>query len=207
MKALLPFGVGAASDLYEDGEVCVTRPAGVSYPTVFVGAYTGGAHCCFVVEAVSMSGSRLAAPVSEDLGNSVAHVELSGNIPLIITSDDTFDYQFESYAASGVPIVVQRYAGNTFQNETLSYPSLIAKDATTWWSLWEKGKASAGLGALAAWAADECHLGKQASADEVLHMLESKGELGGGPGSPWQSGSKYLKELEGFLVKHGYCRG
>jgi hypothetical protein len=89
---------------------------------------------------------------------------------------------------------------------TRSFPSLIRKDAASYWKFYRREPAAA-RGLLAAWLADEYLLGRRAQAWATMRRLNRSGAFRLGPeGDSWPGGSAYLHALRRYVVKLGYAR-
>jgi hypothetical protein len=191
-----PLGVRVL-DVEADGE-----------PDVLLDVYSGGAHCCNATEVFRYDLARgsyaMVLQVWGDPGYRL--VRLDGSKPYeFVTYDDRFAYEFAAYAFSGLPIEILRLHDGAFSDVTASYPKLVAPDAAQEWRYFLANKGGrTGLGFLAAWAADEYTLGRQAVVTSTLAELEQAGELRGDVG--WPTGAKFVAALERFLGRTGYAR-
>ncbi len=174
---------------------------------VVLDLFTGGAHCCSVDAIYSIDPTSGAVTQAEhswgDPGATLADLSHDGRLEFV-TADDRFAYAFDAFAFSGLPIEVERFAGGTFTDVTNAYPALVALDATRWYRLYRENiRTHTGLGALAAWAADEDRLGHAAL---VARTLSSENRLGHlrADGAPWKGGRAFINELGRFLAKTGY---
>jgi hypothetical protein len=97
--------------------VCVARFAGSGHPVLLLGLYSGGAHCCTDLRAYPLTGSESLDGVDIWIGNPGVDVEANphGNGVIVVTGDDAFNYQFASFAASGVPLKVLTF-GNVMES-------------------------------------------------------------------------------------------
>jgi hypothetical protein len=184
--------------------LCLARFPGQSLPTLLLGLDTDGAHCCTVVRAIALSSAGLAAPVDDNVGNPAAAVEADGVDAMIVTADNTFAYQFASFADSGLPIEVLQFNGGRFVDITARRLDLVTADATMWMNAFNTNVGSGrGLGELAPWVADECVLGQSTSAWATVNQFLAEGKLAGAPG--WPTGAAYIQALKTLLAKQGYC--
>jgi len=188
--------------------LCVVGFHGGPVPTVLLGFYSGGAHCCTIVRAYSESGGTWTS-VDQPIGDPAVQVTRVNDTPAIVTADDSFAYEFTDYAASGLPVEVLTVDHGKFTDVTRQFPSVIRADATSWWTAFKKSPQD-NLGVLAAWAADRCELGHQAQVMATLDSLQARHKLGPNvsvtQSQPfWPSGSGYVTALRTFLAKHGYC--
>jgi len=187
----------------------VARFAGSAHPVVLLGLYSGGAHCCTDLRAYPLTGSESLDGVDIWIGNPGVDVEANphGQGVIVVTGDDAFNYQFASFADSGVPLKVLTFRNRGFADITRAYPDLVRNDAAQWWKSFSDDPGQ-GLGTLAAWAADQCLLGKGRSMWATIDRLLAEGKLGGDPGAGnlWPTGADYVGALHTFLPQHGYCR-
>lgn len=197
--------------------LCLARFPGSATPVVLIGVASAGANCCTDLRILTPSGQSTSWSWLDDpVGSAPVHVELIGSKPAIVTANSAFAYRFTDFAASGMPILVQQIRDGAIVDVTRQYPSLVSEDAASWW---HRYLASPGdpLGVLAAWTADECLLGQQASAFTTLGHINAQGQLAdaavsgsaasSGPGNilHWPQGSAYIAALQSFLVSSGYC--
>jgi hypothetical protein len=199
--AVIPLNIGptkSSASLVEP--LCLVRFSGDSQPTVLIGLYSGGAHCCTVLRAVSLSSRSVS---DNNIGNPIASIASEGGHPIVVTADDAFNYAFTDYADSGSPIVVLEFQRGQFVNTTRQYQRLVASDAQKWMGLYHS-QPDDGLGYLAAWTADECVAGQGSHAWATLDQLQRQGKLPGSPFSP--GGATFVRDLHQFLDHHGYCR-
>jgi hypothetical protein len=200
-SAVIPLNVGPSKSSASPVEpLCLVRFTGDSQPTVLIGLYSGGAHCCTVLRAVSLSSRSV---VDDDIGNPSASIATDAGHAIVVTADDAFNYTFTDYADSGSPLVVLEVQRGQFVNTTRQYQRLVASDAQKWMGLYHS-QPDDGLGYLAAWTADECVAGQGAHAWATLDQLQHEGKLPGTPFSP--GGAAFVRDLHQFLDHHGYCR-
>lgn len=178
-------------------------------PDVVLDLYSGGAHCCTVLQVFSYDpGTMTYAETERNFGDpDVRIVDLrhDGRLELL-TADDSFAYAFTDYAASGLPIEIQTFAGGHFTDVTRSYPALVARDAAFWLKAF-KGLArdhySDSVGVIAAWAADEDLLGHVRLVNRFLAQQAKAGHLN----APFATGgTKFIAHLQKFLRRRGYLR-
>jgi hypothetical protein len=176
-------------------------------PDVVLELYSGGAHCCTIVQIFSFAPATMTYTKTErDFGDAAARIvdlRHDGNFEFR-SADDTFAYQFTDYAASGLPIQILTFAGGRFTDVTSSYPALVAKDAAFWLKVY-KGLArehySDSVGVIAAWAADEDRLGHVKLVSRYLAQQARAGHLN----APFEAGGrKFIANLQKFLRRRGY---
>ena len=175
---------------------------------VLLDLFTGGAHCCSILEIFSYSAAQKTyTKYSYDFGDpgySLTDLKHNGRLEFV-TADDNFAYAWASYAASGLPIQVLSFSGGRLHNITRSYPTLIAKDANVWLSAYKsvlKTNTDAN-GEIAAWAADEELLGHGNLVAQTLHTELKAGHLNSHD-SVYPSGKKFITALMKLLKKLGY---
>jgi hypothetical protein len=187
------------ADLAQDGE-----------PDVLLNLFTGGAHCCSLVQVFSYDpGTQTFGMVEHDFGDPGYRLE---NLPIngqkhpeFVTADDTFAGRFTDFAASGLPVQVLDLFHRQFQNVTRNYPSLVSRDAARWLKAY-KSMARSGyrdsVGVIAAWAADEDQLGHLKLVARYLRTQAAAGHLNSALGTP--NGVRFVAQLQVFLRKQGY---
>jgi hypothetical protein len=175
--------------------------AGNRQPDVVLELYSGGAHCCFIDEVYypNASSSRYLS-TGRDFGNAGAAIKRLSGTYVFISRDDAFYYEFTDFAHSGAPIQISRFFQHKFAVVTRNYPSLIAKDATTWWKAFTQSYDN-GTGLIAAWAADEDLLGNFSQVQSTLQTELHQNHLNS-PGGP--SGQQFITALNKFLARLGY---
>jgi hypothetical protein len=175
-------------------------------PTALVWLWTGGAHCCSLVEAVPVAGGRVA---QHDFGNHGASVARIGSVGLFSSVDDRFSYLYTSFAASLNPLQLWRLRGGRFVDVTASYRGRIAADAQRLWAF-VRGQAKQrgeARGAFAAWAADACRLSGWGRVARAAAPLVASGVF-----SPPRTdsfgptGKRFPPVLRRDLTRFGYCR-
>lgn len=182
---------------------------GTGDPDVVLDLYSGGAHCCTVVQIFSFdstSGTYVKTErVFGDPDAKVVDLGHDGHFEFL-TADDWFAYEFTDFAASGLPIEVLTFANRHFTDVTRSYPKLIAKDAALWLRAF---KAQArqhypdSAGVIAAWAADQDRLGHTKLVNRYLHQQAVAGHLN----APFAAGgTRFVAKLQKFLRRRGYVR-
>lgn len=180
---------------------------GSGTPEVVLDVYTGGAHCCSVMQVFSRSASGTWHSSQRNFGDYGAKLEkLGGRGYRFVTGDDRFAYAFTDYAESGLPLQIFSWKGGHFTDVTHRYPKLIARDAARWLKLYKAqahGSPAWGdsVGLIAAWAADEYRLGHQAAARRYLNAQAAAGHLRAPVG---KGGKAFVAELEKYLHKYGY---
>jgi hypothetical protein len=132
-------------------------------------------------------------------------VDTAIGAPVIVTDDHRFFGEFTANADAVDPVRVFTVDGGRLVNVTHDYPLHVERDAAVAWHDFvdPSNGPHDGLGALAAWAADECSLGRQAAAWQTLDQLLHEGRLQGRSQSP--GGTRFLHHLRSFLVQTGYA--
>jgi hypothetical protein len=176
-------------------------------PDVVLTLFSGGAHCCTVLQIFSFNAAASSYVETERvIGDPDARIVDLGHDGRFefVTADDSFAYRFTDYAASGLPIEILAFAGGKFTDVTSRYPALVAKDAAFWLKAF---KAMArvhyddSVGVIAAWAADEARLGHVKLVNRYLRQQAAAGHLNAAGGT---GGTKFVAKLQKFLRRHGY---
>ena len=178
-------------------------------PDVVLDLFSGGAHCCTVVQVFSFDAGTMTYVKTErvfgDPDARIVDLRHDGHLEFL-TADDSFAYEFTDFAASGLPIEILTFAGGHFTDVTRTFPALVAKDARFWLKAF-KGMArdhySDSVGVIAAWAADEDLLGHVKLVNRYLHQQAKAGHLN----APFAAGgTKFVAKLQKFLRRRGYAR-
>lgn len=187
--------------------VAVTELEGGEQPNVALGLTTGGAHCCTVVQVFSYDPGTMTYRIAErDFGDPGALLRtLPGDPrPVFESGDDRFAYEFASFAGSAFPLQIWSFQEGRFVDVTRSFPKQIVAQATSLFKGFLVGRRHReGLGAIAAWAADEELLGHGAQVARTLAREARRHNLRSADGlSP--SGQAFIAKLDRFLKKTGY---
>ena len=176
-------------------------------PDVVLDLYSGGAHCCTIVQTFSFDPSASTYVKTErDFGDADARIvdlRHDGRFEFL-SADDSFAYRFTDYAASGLPIQILSFAHGRFADVTRAYPRLVSKDAAFWLKTYKglaAGHYSDSVGVIAAWAADEDLLGHSKLVSRYLAHEARAGHLNAPFGA---SGTKFVASLQKFLRRRGY---
>lgn len=182
--------------------VQVTDLDNTGEPNVILTLFSGGAHCCTIAQVFTYDPTTATYTMARQDFYDPAYVLrrlTPGGDDEFVSANAFFEYEFTSYAQSGVPLQIWSFQNGQFSDVTRNYPALIKKDAAMWWRLF-RHNLSDGTGPLAAWAADEELLGKNALVQSTLKAQLKAGHLVGG----FVNGAKYVKALNRLLVKLGY---
>jgi hypothetical protein len=182
------------------GSLCLGRFSGGAAPVALLALTTGGAHCCFTVRAVPSVGG---ATVDHDFGNYPPWFRETATGPLLVSADNAFAYQFASFAGSGPPIQLFTWGGTALIDVTRQHLDLVADDAQNYLALFNDPTEPEKLGSLAGWVADECLLGKSASAWAFVDQQQQLGHLVD-PDDPGVA-TGYEPALRQFVEAHNYC--
>lgn len=174
-------------------------------PIVLLWWFTGGAHCCSILQTVALPGGRIA---SIGLGNGGGVIRRVDGSTLLRGQDERFPYRYTSYASSGSPITLRAFRGGRFVDVTGAHPSAVRDDATRWWKAYVQARSGGWetRGVFAAWAADACLLGQRARVEARLADGVARGWY-----SPPRAedvrpfGAAWARLLLSDLVKLGYC--
>ena len=173
-------------------------------PEILLDLFWGGAHCCFWSRIYRWDDSHRTYRSFHHLWGNVLYraedIDDDGRRELI-AGDDRFASEFASFAESARPIRIWSYRSTGLRDATRSYPTRIARDAGEHWRRYRGADGKAAIrSALAAWAADECLLGR---GEQALARLRSLADALAAPGEPALG---YLLHLRAFLRRTGYLR-
>jgi hypothetical protein len=188
------------------GSILEVADLGGGSPTAVLWLWTGGAHCCSVVETVSLARGDL---TRHSFGNHGASIVRIGGARLFSSADDRFSYLYTSYAASLNPLQIWAFRQDRFVDVTASYPGLVGRDAVELWKVvrTQVRKREEARGAFAAWAADACRVTSRERVERVAQALAAKGAFSTpamdafGP-----RGARFPVALMRDLTRFGYCR-
>ena len=178
-------------------------------PDVVLDLYSGGAHCCTIVQIFSFDpGTMTYVKTERNFGDPQARIvdERHNGRYEFLTADDSFAYQFTDFAASGLPIEIETFSDRRFTDVTRHYPRLVAKDAAFWLRAFKRmagGHYQDSVGVIAAWAADEDLLGHVKLVNTYLAEQAAAGHLNGAFS---QGGTRFIASLQKFLRRRGYLR-
>jgi hypothetical protein len=184
---------------YVDALCLVRMPPG--HPPLAAVAASGSFNqCCNELTLYPVAGH----PVVLHEGTVGAAFEPVGDRELIVTADPRFTGELTDYADTEWPIRIDTVARDHIRHVTRRHLDLVRRDARQHWRgfVHPRNGPHGGLGALAAWAADEWTLSRGARVQSTLHRLLRQGRLRGASGFP--SGRRYLRALDALLVRTGY---
>lgn len=170
--------------------------AGDGRDELVVDLYSGGAHCCFIDQIFTPSGYggwTMSRYDFENSGATLKDLDHDGRIEFV-TADNRFAYEFADFVASGLPVQVLDWSGGRFIDVTRRYPGLIRRDARLWWGAYLQDHYPDRVGLIAAWVADEYHLGRSAQARSTLAREVARHHIG----------PRFVRSLLTFLRRHGY---
>jgi hypothetical protein len=180
-------------------------------PDVLLALFSGGSHCCSIVQVFSPDAHGGYVKTEHnfgDPGESIVDLGHNGRLEFL-TADDTFAYAFTDYAASGLPIQILTFSQGRFHNVTRSYPRLIARDAAAYLKVFKsmaRDHYSDSTGIIAAWAADEDLLGHAKLVSRYLNQQAAAGHLNSALAPEEPSGRRFIAALNKFLRREGYLR-
>jgi hypothetical protein len=180
-------------------------------PAVTLQFTTGGNPCCAIFQVfwwdaatssyASTEHEWFLPPLLEDLGHNGRFEFMAADARMFGT--------FTSAAGSGYPLQIFTFHEGTFTDVTRSYPALIRSDALKQFKYYERFSKAyhEGEGYLGAWVADECLLGRKATALGVLARENKRGRLRAPARTSYPQGSTYITKLLRLLRRLGYIRG
>jgi hypothetical protein len=203
------YGDVEPADYYASGKksVFVQDLDGDGEPEIFLSLYWGGAHCCYYTYLYRYAAGTYQRVYHLWGDPTYTLRDLNGDgRPEFASADDRFAYAFTDFADSGFPVQIWSYQAGRFANVTRSFPLQVRRDAAAQWRYYSSSRREhrSPRGVLAAWAADECLLGRSAAAFRTLKQLARQGRLK----SQYDIGGAqaYVRKLKTFLRKNGYRR-
>jgi hypothetical protein len=189
------------------GSLCLARFSDGAAPVALLALTTGGAHCCFTVRAVPADGGPA---VDHEFGNYAPWFrEVSsgaGQVPVLVSADNAFAFEFASFAGSGPPVHLFSWSGGGFTDVTRRHLDLVREDAQSYLASYNDPTQPEKLGFLAGYLADECVVGDGVSAWRFIDQQRQLGHLID-PTDPASASAVagYEPALRQFVVAHGYC--
>jgi hypothetical protein len=158
-------------------------------PDVILDLYSGGAHCCSILQVYRFEADRGTYSILQrDFGDPGASLVELGGSRVFLSADDRFAYAFTSFAFSGLP----------------RFPARIATDAARQYGAYLANRSQGfGLGFIAAWAADEDLLGHATLVARTLSAAKGDGYLRSADGLA--SAGAFIASLQRDLAKWGYA--
>ena len=147
-------------------------------------------------------------PKASDCAAPAAAIALSTSA----SSDGVFPYYFGCYACTPAPIRLEAFHGRGLVDVTAQHPDFVEANARRLWRSVAAGENGGDgyysmFGTLAAWTAEECTIGRGASAWSRVRGLQRRGVLSDQHyyrGTFMTKGS-FVPTLKSFLFKNGYC--
>lgn len=178
-------------------------------PEVVADIYSGGAHCCTYAEVFRRTPAGWTGTRHNfaDPGYELRNLD-ADTTPELFSADASFAFQFTDFADSGFPVAVWHVRAGIFEDVTARFRTVIASDSRRWLRFGRSALRRHGdpRGVLAAWAADECRLGRGAAAFRSLDAHARRHQLRGASGfSIGPNDGAYVRKLRRFLSRRGYC--
>jgi hypothetical protein len=196
------------------GGICVIRFKSESHPAVMVPVlYSFDATTSTYAKVLDLSAANFKSALKFDPNDGYVAKTVGGQV-VLETGDGAFPYYFGCYACTPAPIHLEVLRGPRLVDVTGEHPQFVESNARQLWSSVASEENGAdgyfGLfGSLAAWTAEQCTIGRGASAWSQVQVLQSKGVLSDQHyyrGTFMTKGS-FVPTLKSFLLKNGYCRG
>ncbi len=184
--------------------VSLTDLDGDGEPEAVLDLYWGGAHCCWYSQVYRYdAATQHYRPLVHVWGNVnyvLADLDHDGRQELV-TRDDRFSYAFASFADSRWPVRILSYRAGRLLVVTKSYRAEVKRDSA---ALWHEAMAlgrrkASNQGMMAAWAADQCMLGRCTVALRSIARLSKTGRVHGE-----LPAAQYERKLRAFLERTQY---
>ena len=174
-------------------------------PDVILDLYSGGAHCCSILQVYRFEADRGTYSILQrDFGDPGASLVELGGSRVFLSADDRFAYAFTSFAFSGLPVAIWQLRPQGFADVTRRFPARIATDAARQYGAYLANRSQGfGLGFIAAWAADEDLLGHATLVARTLSAAKGDGYLRSADGLA--SAGAFIASLQRDLAKWGYA--
>jgi hypothetical protein len=176
---------------------------GDSEPEVILDLYWGGAHCCWYTQIYryvpEIARYRTNVHVWGNFSYVLADLDHNGQQELV-TRDNRFSYAFASFADTRWPVRILSYRHGLLTVKTTAYPNEIKRDTTALWrEAMARRRTRSNPGCVAAWAADQCLLGRSAQAFRTIDRLSRTRRIHGE-----RTRLQFERRLRSFLRRTGY---
>jgi hypothetical protein len=172
-------------------------------PEVLLDLYWGGAHCCWYTQIYRYDTEAVRYRTNVHVWGNFSYVlaDLDHNgLQELVTRDNRFSYAFASFADTRWPVRILSYRRGRMTVQTKGYPSEIKRDATALWhEAMARRRSSSNQGIVAAWAADQCLLGRSAATFRTIDRLSRRGRVHGE-----LPRVRFEQRLRRFLRRTGY---
>lgn len=188
-------------------------------PEVYFASFSGGAHCCTtVIVAEQVGDGWVAVPVGDFDGDGDYLNDVDGDgLAEVVTVDNRFLYQFDSYAASAAPLVI--YAVRSGEVIDASTETRFLPAHRDWLVRLEESAPEdrwTSRGFIAGWLAEKVRVGEGAEAwQEINANWDSAADAGeevcvtGGDAEECPAEDmktvKFPEQLRLFLTQNGYA--
>ena len=183
--------------------VSISDLDGDSEPEVILDLYWGAAHCCWYTQIYryvpATESYRTNVHVWGNFSYVLADLDHNGR-PELVTRDNRFSYAFASFADTRWPVRILTHRAGRMTVTTTKYASEIRRDATALWReamARKRGRSNQGI--IAAWAADQCLLGRSARAFRTIDRLSRTSRIHGE-----RTRVQFERSLRRFLRRTGY---
>jgi hypothetical protein len=190
------------------GSLCLVRFSDGVAPVALIALTTGGAHCCITLRAVPADGEPA---VDHDFGNygpwlrnvSNGPTTVPTTVPVLVSADNAFAYQFTSFAGSGPPVQLFSWTGTAFADVTRRHLDVVRDDAQSYLAAYNDPTQPEKLGFLTGYLADECVAGE---APTAWNFVDQQWQLGrvSDLNDPTATTATEAAVRQ-FVVVHGYC--
>jgi hypothetical protein len=197
----------ASTDDETAGSLCLARFGDGAVPVALIALTTGGAHCCITVRAVPADGGPTA---DRDFGNYGPWFREAtsgkGFVPVLVSADNAFAYQFTSFAGSGPPVQLVSWTGTAFADVTRRHLDVVRDDAQSYLAAYNDPAQPEKLGFLTGYLADECVAGDATSAWNFVDQQWQLGRLNDAADLNDPTAATGTEAaMRQFVVAHGYC--
>jgi hypothetical protein len=190
------------------GSLCLVRFSDGAAPVALIALTTGGAHCCITLRAVPADGGPA---VDHDFGNYgpwLRNVSSNGStgpttVPVLVSADNAFAYQFTSFAGSGPPVQLFSWTGTAFADVTRRHLDVVRDDAQSYLAAFNDPTQPEKLGFLTGYLADECVAGDAADAWNFVDQQWQLGRVSDLTDPTATTATEAA--VRQFVVAHGYC--
>ena len=191
---------------HTQGLICIAKMAGYTEPVVLYYVEYGASVGAELQALYPKVSGRYTSASFEAINRINPEIRVLGGSPALVLGDPRFDCLFVACVGTFSPVLIEHLVGGRLVNLSDQFPSIIRADAASLSAAthqkWFKNDVWTFIGALEAWVADECRIGRGSAA-----WLKAENEVEHGQFKTWmaQFEPHFIQQLGADLKRWGYC--